>query len=102
MAEGVKHREFNLAQAQSEANEGAGGFLDNQEVKGRAAGAATGAAAGAVVAGPVGAVAGGLVGQAVGALIGAEAGSEAGHVEVVKSPAEEAAELSGVQEQKTS
>jgi outer membrane lipoprotein SlyB len=74
------------------------GFLDDQEVRGRAAGAATGAVAGAVVAGPVGAVAGGLVGQAVGALMGAEAGSEAGHVEVVTSPGEEAAALSSVKE----
>jgi outer membrane lipoprotein SlyB len=79
------------------------GFLDDQEVKGRAAGATTGAVAGAVVAGPVGAVAGGLVGQSVGALIGAEAGSEAGTVEVVKDPGTEAAELfGGVQEQKQS
>jgi outer membrane lipoprotein SlyB len=75
-----------------------GGFLDDQEVRGRAAGAATGAVAGAVVAGPVGAVAGGLVGQSVGALMGAEAGSEAGHVEVVRNPGEEAAALLGVKE----
>lgn len=93
--------ETNSRQQQPAKEQQPAGFLDDQEVKGRAAGAATGAVAGAVVAGPIGAVAGGLMGQSVGALIGAEAGSEAGRVEVVKDPAAEAAELpGGVQEQK--
>lgn len=78
------------------------GFSDDQELKGRAAGAATGAAAGAVIGGPVGALAGGLLGQAVGGLVGAEAGAEAGPVEVVHSPQEAQVELPAVKEQKTS
>jgi len=78
------------------------GFSDDQELKGRAAGAVTGAAAGAVIGGPVGALAGGLLGQAVGGLVGAEAGSEAGPVEVVHSPEEAQAELPTVEEQKAS